>query len=173
MYWEELTAVTVISRLPSWGSSPSKAGSGVTDQNGRLVVPGLTKGVAYTVEETVPEGYVCDNPGQTVIIRAGTNTVTFENRPVYGSIEISKVDPEGNPLAGVSFLLEYSRDGKNWKSVTFREEGSLPEVGSCTSSGLKDGILTTAEDGIAMFSGLSISIEIIVGKRPFKGGFGE
>ena len=28
MYWEELTAVTVISRLPSWGSSPSKAGSG-------------------------------------------------------------------------------------------------------------------------------------------------
>ena len=133
-------------------------GSGVTDQNGRLVVPGLTKGVAYTVEETVPEGYVCDNPGQTVIIRAGTNTVTFENRPVYGSIEISKVDPEGNPLAGVSFLLEYSRDGKNWKSVTFREEGSLPEVGSCTSSGLKDGILTTAEDGIAMFSGLSISI---------------
>ena len=134
------------------------AGSGVTDRDGRLVVPGLTKGVAYTVEETVPEGYVCDNPGQTVIIRAGTNTVTFENRPVYGSIEISKVDPEGNPLAGVSFLLEYSRDGKNWKSVTFREEGSLPEVGSCTSSGLKDGILTTAEDGIAMFSGLSISI---------------
>ena len=133
-------------------------GSGVTDQNGRLVVPGLTKGVAYTVEETVPEGYVCDNSRQTVIIRAGTNTVTFENRPVYGSIEISKVDPEGNPLAGVSFLLEYSRDGKNWKSVTFREEGSLPEVGSCTSSGLKDGILTTAEDGIAMFSGLSISI---------------
>ena len=57
-------------------------GSGVTDQNGRLVVPGLTKGVAYTVEETVPEGYVCDNPRQTVIIRAGTNTVTFENRPI-------------------------------------------------------------------------------------------
>ena len=24
MYWEELTAVTVISRLSSWGSSPSK-----------------------------------------------------------------------------------------------------------------------------------------------------
>ncbi len=33
-------------------------GSGVTDQDGRLVVPGLTKGVAYTVEETVPGG-VC------------------------------------------------------------------------------------------------------------------
>ena len=80
------------------------------------------------------------------------------NRQQVGSVQVKKVDPEGNPLAGVSFLLEYSQDGKNWKSVTFREEGSLPEVGSCTSSGLKDGILTTAEDGIAMFSGLSISI---------------
>ena len=80
------------------------------------------------------------------------------NRWQVGSIQIKKVDPEGNPLAGVSFLLEYSQDGKNWKSVGFREEGTLPEVGSCTSSGLKDGVLTTTEDGIALFSGLSISI---------------
>ena len=134
------------------------AGSGVTDRDGRLIVPGLTKGVAYTVEETVPEGYVCDNPRQTVIIRAGTNSVTFENRPVYGSIEINKVDPEGNPLAGVSFLLEYSWDGKNWKSVTSREEGSLPTLGGCTSAGLTDGILTTDESGAVLFSGLCISI---------------
>ena len=246
-------------------------GSGVTDQDGRLVVPGLTKGQAYTVEETVPEGYVCDNPRQTVIIRAGTNTVTFENRPIYGnleltkidesnpeiklsgaeftvtreissedpslgsaireqvmpevldadghgtgvyrlehlryghytiretkapegyelsnevftiditedgktytvsgsgfdgvanrqqvgSIQVKKVDPEGNPLAGVSFLLEYSQDGKNWKSVTFREEGSLPTLGGCTSAGLTDSVLVTGEDGTALFSGLSISI---------------
>lgn len=246
-------------------------GSGVTDQDGRLIVPGLTKGQAYTVEETVPEGYVCDNPRQTVIIRAGTNTVTFENRPIYGnleltkidasnpeiklsgaeftvtseipsgnpslgsaireqvmpevldadghgtgvyrlehlqygrytiretkapegyelsnevftidiaedgkaytvsssgfdgvpnrqqvgSIQVKKVDPEGNPLAGVSFLLEYSQDGKNWKSVAFREEGSLPTLGGCTSAGLTDGVLVTGEDGTALFSGLCISI---------------
>lgn len=245
-------------------------GSGVTDQDGRLVVPGLTIGVAYTVEETVPEGYVCDNPRQTVIIRAGTNTVTFENRPVYGNIEltkidesnpeiklsgaeftvtreissddsslgsaiqeqvlpevldadgngagvyrlerlpcgsytiretkapegyepsgavfeiditeektyiveaggfqgvpnrqqvgsiqIKKVDPEGTPLAGVSFLLEYSRDGKNWESVTRREEGSPPVLGGCTSAGLTGGVLTTDKDGVALFSGLSISM---------------
>ena len=246
-------------------------GSGVTDRDGRLIVPGLTKGVAYTVEETVPEGYVCDNPRQTVIICAGTNTVTFENRPIYGnleltkidesnpeiklsgaeftvtreissedpslgsaireqvmpevldadghgtgvyrlehlrygrytlretkapegyelsnevftiditedgktytvsssgfdgvpnrqqvgSVQVKKVDPEGNPLAGVSFLLEYSQDGKNWKSVTFREEGSLPVLGGCTSAGLTDGVLVTGEDGTALFSGLSITI---------------
>ncbi len=246
-------------------------GSGVTDQDGRLVVPGLTKGQAYTVEETVPEGYVCDNPRQTVIIRAGTNTVTFENRPIYGnleltkidesnpeiklsgaeftvtreissedpslgsaireqvmpevldadghgtgvyrlehlryghytiretkapegyelsnevftiditedgktytvsgsgfdgvanrqqvgSIQVKKVDPEGNPWLAFPFLLEYSQDGKNWKSVTFREEGSLPTLGGCTSAGLTDSVLVTGEDGTALFSGLSISI---------------
>ena len=219
-------------------------GSGVTDQNGRLVAPGLTKGQAYTVEETVPEGYVCDNPRQTVIIRAGTNTVTFENRPIYGNLALTKIDAsnpeiklsgaeftvtreipsedpslgsaiqeqvmpevldadgnstgvyrlehlpygsytiretkapdgyelsnevftiditedgktEGKPLAGVSFLLEYSQDGKNWKSVIFREEGSLPAIGGCTSAGLTDGVLVTGEDGTALFSGLSISI---------------
>ena len=82
-------------------------GSGVTDQDGRLVVPGLTKGVAYTVEETVPEGYVCDNPRQTVILQAGTNTVTFENRPIYGSIALTKID-EADPsvkLSGAEFTV--------------------------------------------------------------------
>ena len=229
-------------------------GSGVTDQDGRLVVPGLTKGVAYTVEETVPEGYVCDNPRQTVILQAGTNTVTFENRPIYGSIaltkideadpsvklsgaeftvtgpdgstqvmeetetgvyklehlryghytiretkapegyvlndaifevniteektyvvkaegfqgvpnrqqvgsiQVKKVDPEGKPLAGASFLLEYSEDGKSWNPVRFREKYSVPTVGGCTSAELKDGVLVTGEDGTALFSGLSISI---------------
>ena len=229
-------------------------GSGVTDQDGRLVVPGLTKGVAYTVEETVPEGYVCDNPRQTVILQAGTNTVTFENRPIYGSIaltkideadpsvklsgaeftvtgpdgstqvmeetetgvyklehlryghytiretkapegyvlndaifevniteektyvvkaegfqgvpnrqqvgsiQVKKVDPEGKPLAGASFLLEYSEDGKSGNPVRFREKDSVPTVGGCTSAELKDGVLVTGEDGTALFSGLSISI---------------
>lgn len=235
-------------------SKGTAVGSGVTDQDGRLVVPGLTKGVAYTVEERVPEGYVCDKPRQTVILQAGTNTVTFENRPIYGSIEltkideadpsvrlpgaeftvtgpdgstqvmeeteagvyklehlryghytiretkapegyvlndaifevniteektyvveaegfqgipnrqqvgsiqIKKIDPEGMPLAGASFLLEYSQNNKNWKPVNAREEDSLPTIGSCTSAELTNGVLVTGEDGTALFSGLSISI---------------
>ena len=79
------------------------------------------------------------------------------NRQQVGSIQVKKVDPEGKPLAGVSFLLGIARMVKT-EIRDLPGEGSLPEVGSCTSSGLKDGILTTAEDGIAMFSGLSISI---------------
>lgn len=42
--------------------------------------------------------------------------------------------------------------------MTFREEGTLPTVGSCTSAGLQDGILVTGENGLALFSGLSISV---------------
>ena len=247
-----------------------RIGRYTTDSQGGISVPNLQVGTKYRITETVPEGYVSQEPKE-ITIQAGTNTVTFENRPIYGnleltkidasnpeiklsgaeftitreipsgdpslgsaireqvmpevldadghgtgvyrlehlryghytiretkapegyelsnevftiditedgktytvsssgfdgvpnrqqvgSIQVKKVDPEGNPLAGVSFLLEYSRDGKNWKSVTFREEGSLPTLGGCTSAGLTDGVLVTGEDGTALFSGLSISI---------------
>ncbi len=118
----------------------------------------------YTIRETkAPEGYELSD---TVIHSGhyrggkdlhGIQTSGFDgvtNRQQVGSIQVKKVDPEGNPLAGVSFLLEYSQDGKNWKSVTFREEGSLPTLGGCTSAGLTDGVLVTGEDGTALFSGL-------------------
>ena len=56
-------------------------------------------------------------------------------------------------------MLEYSQDGKNWKSVTFREEGSLPDSWRLyLFAGLTDSVLVTGEDGTALFSGLSISI---------------
>lgn len=42
--------------------------------------------------------------------------------------------------------------------MAFREEGDFLTLGSCTSAGLTDGILVTGEDGLALFSGLSISI---------------
>ena len=247
-----------------------RIGRYTTDSQGSISVPNLQVGTKYRITETVPEGYVSQEPKE-ITIQAGTNTVTFENRPIYGnleltkidasnpeiklsgaeftvtreipsgdpslgsaireqvmpevldadghgtgvyrlehlryghytiretkapegyelsnevftiditedgktytvsssgfdgvpnrqqvgSIQVKKVDPEGKPLAGVSFLLEYSRDGKNWKSVVFREEGSLPTLGGCTSAGLTDGVLVTGEDGTALFSGLSITI---------------
>ena len=121
----------------------------------------------YTIRETkAPEGYELSNEVFTIDITEDGKTYTVSgsgfdgvaNRQQVGSIQVKKVDPEGNPLAGVSFLLEYSQDGKNWKSVTFREEGSLPTLGGCTSAGLTDSVLVTGEDGTALFSGLSISI---------------
>ena len=122
---------------------------------------------SYTIRETkAPEGYELSNEVFTIDITEDGKTYTVSssgfdgvpNRQQVGSVQVKKVDPEGNPLAGVSFLLEYSQDGKNWKSVTFREEGSLPTLGGCTSAGLTDGVLVTGEDGTALFSGLCISI---------------
>ena len=120
----------------------------------------------YTVQETkAPEGYVLnDTIFEVNVIEEKTYVVEAKgfqgvpNRQQMGSIQVKKVDPEGKPLSGVSFLLEYSLDEKDWKPVEFREEGSLPVIGSCTSAGLGDGILATSKDGSALFSGLSISI---------------
>lgn len=120
----------------------------------------------YTVQETkAPEGYERSEAVFEIhITEEKTYLVEAEgfrgvpNRQQVGSIQIQKVDPQGKPLPGASFLLEYSQDGKNWKPVTFREEGTLPTVGSCTSAGLQDGILVTGENGLALFSGLSISV---------------
>lgn len=133
-------------------------GSGITDANGKLVISGLEIGKTYTVMETVPEGYEAEQESQTVIIQEGVNTVTFHNRLLLGSIGVKKVDINQQPLAGVSFLLEYSTDGTAWSPVRFREEAAPVEAGTCTTPGLTEGILVTGSDGSVLFSGLKLSV---------------
>lgn len=268
---EDGAVAGILFTVEEWvpGMGYCRIGQYPTDSSGKILVPKLRVGTKYRISETVPEGYLGQEPKE-ITIQAGTNTVTFENRPIYGnleltkideanpevklsgaeftvtwemsaedpslgsaiqrrvmtevldatgrgtgvyrlehlrygrytvqetkapdgyerseivfevhiteektyiveaegfqgvpnrqrvgSIQIQKVDPQGKPLSGASFLLEYSQDGKNWKPVGFREEGTLPTVGSCTSAGLTDGILVTGEDGLALFYGLSISV---------------
>ncbi len=121
----------------------------------------------YTVQETkAPEGYELNDTVFEVNITEDGKTYTVSssgfagvtNRQQVGSIQVKKVDPAGKSLAGVSFLLEYSLDKRDWKPVNFREENSLPAIGDCISAGLKDGVLTTDKDGTVLFSGLSISM---------------
>lgn len=268
---EDGAVAGILFTVEEWvpGMGYCRIGQYPTDSSGKILVPKLRVGTKYRISETVPEGYLGQEPKE-ITIQAGTNTVAFENRPIYGnleltkideanpevklsgaeftvtwempsedpslgsaiqrqimtevldangrgtgvyrlehlrygrytvqetkapegyelseavfeihiteektyiveaegfrgvpnrqrvgSIQIQKVDPQGKPLPGASFLLEYSQDGKNWKPVDSREEGTLPTVGSCTSAGLHDGILVTGEDGLALFSGLRISI---------------
>ncbi|MEI3061234.1 MAG: SpaA isopeptide-forming pilin-related protein [Oscillospiraceae bacterium] len=93
---------------------------GVTDNQGRLFFPDLTIGKTYLVTETVPEGYVTENPTQMVIMHGGVNTITFENRPMTGVIQLAKID-EGNPtvkLSGAVFTVT-GEDGT---------EAVMPEV---------------------------------------------
>lgn len=56
------------------------------------------------------------------------------NRQQLGSITARKVDLEGKPLSGVTFLLEYSTDGaQTWQPVYSQSSAGDAEPGSCTS----------------------------------------
>ena len=114
----------------------------------------------YTVKEIIPEGspYTCDAPNpKTITIEAGkTAELTFTNRLKPGEILIQKVDIHGEPLAGAEFLLEWSADGSQWQAVTYTDSLDV-QVGTCTSEGFWEGKLTTGDDGLVRFTGLSPS----------------
>ena len=130
--------------------SPFTVGPDGTDITG-YIAPGT-----YTVEELIPEGslFEClsENP-QTITIAAGeTGSVTFTNSIKPARIEIRKVDPMGNPLAGARFFLEWY-DGVSWIPVYTTEEDHLV-LGEVSTVLDPDGYLTTGADGIAAFEGL-------------------
>ena len=93
----------------------------------------------------------------------GTLTVTIKNEPVdvpEGEITVQKVNEKGQPLSGVTFILEYSADnGASWSAVTSRSESDPVVLGGCTSAGLTGGRLTTGNDGLAVFSGLCVGTD--------------
>ncbi|MGM9660902.1 MAG: collagen binding domain-containing protein, partial [Faecousia sp.] len=139
-------------------SSDSKlVGTFTTGEDGMVLTDYLLPG-EYTVKEIIPEGssYTCDAPNpKTITIEAGkTAEVTFTNRLKPGEILIQKVDIHGEPLAGAEFLLEWSEDGQQWQTVTYSDSLDV-SAGTCTSDGLADGKLTSGEDGVVRFTGLS------------------
>lgn len=134
------------------------------EQNGLYYLNDIPYGTLCTIRETkAPEGYKLSEETFTVtILEEKTYTVSSKNFPCVvnreqlGSIQVKKVDTEGTPLSGVSFLLEYSVDGKVWKPVTNRKEAYPATVGSSTSAALQDGVLVTGEDGTVSFTGLAL-----------------
>ena len=90
-----------------------------------------------------------------------THTRVNERRP--GTIEVLKQDANGNPFAGVVFLLEYSTDnGSTWLPVFSRaaDEKNITR-GGCTSPGLTDGQLETDDSGKVRFTGLRADSKIL------------
>lgn len=132
-------------------------GTFTTGEDGTVLTDYLLPGT-YTVKEIIPEGspYTCDAPNpKAITIEAGkTAEVTFTNRLKPGEILIQKVDIHGEPLAGAEFLLEWSADGSLWQMVTYTDSLDVSE-GSCTSEGIQGGKLTSGEDGVVRFTGLS------------------
>ena len=132
-------------------------GTFTTGEDGTVLTDYLLPGT-YTVKEIIPEGspYTCDAPNpKTLTITAGQIAeVTFTNRLKPGEILIQKMDIHGEPLAGAEFLLEWSEDGQQWQTATYTDSLDVQE-GTCTSDGLADGKLTSGEDGLVRFTGLS------------------
>ena len=139
-----------------YGSDNELVGVFTTGEDGTVFTDHLLPGT-YTVKEIIPENspYTCDAPNpKTVEISAGqTAEVTFTNRMKPGEIRIQKTDTHGESLAGAEFLLEWSKDGGQWQTVTYTDSPDAVE-GTCTAEGLTDGKLTSGADGVVRFTGL-------------------
>lgn len=139
-----------------YDSNHKLVGSYTTASDGTILTDYLLPGT-YTVKEIIPEDspYTCDAPNpQTVTISAGqTAEVTFTNRMKPGEIRIQKTDTHGESLAGAEFLLEWSKDGRQWQTVIYTDSPDVTE-GTCTAEGLTDGKLTSGADGEVRFTGL-------------------
>ena len=139
-----------------YGSDNELVGVFTTGEDGTVFTDHLLPGT-YTVKEIIPENspYTCDAPNpKTVTILAGqTAEVTFTNRMKPGEIRIQKTDTHGESLAGAEFLLEWSKDGRQWQTVIYTDSPDVTE-GTCTTEGLTDGKLTSGADGVVRFTGL-------------------
>ena len=136
---------------------------GYTDANGELTFESLLYGSYQYQEFCPPKGYKLDDTVYPFSITEHGVTISQERdnlrRP--GTLEVKKQDQNGKPLAGASFLLEYSTDnGASWAAV-FSRSGDDVQTGGCTSSGLSDGQLSTGDGGSVTFSGLRADSAIL------------
>ena len=141
--------------------SGKKLAEGTADENGEIVFENLLYGNYRVQEISAPKGYAVDERAYTVTVPTenGTQTVTDLRRP--GTLEVKKQDEKGKPLAGASFLLEYStNNGMTWTPVTNRS-GENITAGGCTSAALNAGQLTTDSTGSVSFTGLRADSTIL------------
>lgn len=87
-------------------------GTYVTDADGKITVENLTEGATYRLTETVPEGYIGEDPVQEFTAQLGTNSVNFSNRLIRGDLRIVKVDKATQtPLEGAGYRV-FNADGE-------------------------------------------------------------
>ena len=142
--------------------------SGTTDAEGNLTfarkivyTDGICNTSTYFVrEKEAPNGYMLDTNEYPVSCTSNEQviSVTVDNAPILGTLELRKRSSIGKPMQNVVFLLEYSLDGgTTWNKVTKRNDDSVITPGTCTSAALNaDGTMATDGDGNAVFIGLRV-----------------
>ena len=144
-----------------------------TASDGKIVFP---LGTLRISEETAPAGYLktdtvlkakitqdtsggsgiwhWDTP-ESEVVHYKPDGLSLDNAPAPGQIDVFKKASNGRGLPGCKFLLEYSVDnGQSWAAVFAPTKAGDVYPGSCSSPGLNAGVLTTGEDGHAIFTGL-------------------
>ena len=142
--------------------------SGTTDNDGDLTfsrgivyTDGVCNSVIYFVRETeAPTGYALDTEEYPVSCTCDDQeiSVTVENTPTVGSIELHKRSSSGEVMKGVKFLLEYSSDdGGTWVPAAQRNDDDPFAVGSCSAAvSVQNGTALTDDNGILRFEGLRV-----------------
>lgn len=136
-------------------STGKVVGSGITDENGHVVIPDLPEGT-YTVSVKDKDGNAIDTGKTLTVSVGGTNTVTaVDGNQTHGSVAVSFTDPvTGKPVAGIDVEVK-DKDGK------VVAEGSTDENGNVHFPNLPEGdytVVTKDKDGNEIGSGQKISV---------------
>ena len=138
-----------------------------TDAEGNLAfarkivyTDGVCNKSTYFIREMVaPAGYVLDTNEYPVSCTENEQkiSVTMENAPILGKLELRKQSSIGKPMPLVEFLLEFSLDnGTSWNSVFPRDNYNIITPGSCCNAEVINGNIHTDENGIAVYEGLRV-----------------
>ena len=109
-----------------YDASKKQVGEAYTNEQGKITFSDLPLG-KYTYQEfSTLDGYALDSTVYEADLSAGgTVQVTRENKLKLGSLTVHKVDAAGNPLCGVSILLEKSTNGGvTWSGVETKSTGT-------------------------------------------------
>jgi hypothetical protein len=121
-----------------------------TGTDGKCTMSNVVPGV-YTLDETVvPSGYTkASGLPQTVTVVSGTDqTLTFEDPPAPGRVDITKLDDAGDPVVGATFQLYSPQgilNGAPTGSAVTGKSCTTDATGSCTISNVTPGDYTLDE----------------------------
>ena len=130
-----------------------------TDKDGKILTGNLAPG-DYTVEEVLPADslYTGEAPKTVTVVAGKTAEVSFLNKLRAGKITIRKVDTNGEPLAGATFLLEGSEDGSLWYPVIPGSNG-VCVLGERSEENLTTASKTSGEDGMLIWENLPTALQ--------------
>ena len=136
---------------------------GYTNAAGRIEFQNLPFGEYEYQEFEAPVGYVPDDTRYPFSVTAENPEIEIEreNDIIEGFIHVRKLNEKGEPMANVSFLLEYSlNDGMSWLPVGYRDYDDPVRIGCSTNDEAIDGVAVSGTDGWVKFDGLAISNQL-------------